>query len=48
VPASDSGLVTESGVAAEQAAGVEFLRMESGAAVYRVRAGNYEFASKRF
>ena len=45
VPARDAAGVTESGKPAEQAAGVKFLRMENGAAVYEVGSGIYQFQS---
>ena len=44
VPSSD-GSVTESGKAAEQAAGVKFLRREGQAAVFEVGSGDYAFQS---
>jgi len=43
VPAKDEASVTESGKPAAQAAGVKFLRMENGAAVYAVGSGFYQF-----
>ena len=46
VPTTDAKSVSESGKAAEKAEGVEFLRMEDGAGVYRVGSGRYLFASK--
>ena len=45
VPAKDAAGVTESGKPIEKAAGVKFLRMESGAAVYAVGSGTYRFQS---
>ncbi|MEI7901354.1 MAG: family 78 glycoside hydrolase catalytic domain [bacterium] len=45
VPAADAAGVTESGKPAAQAAGVRFLRVENGAAVYAVGSGQYRFAS---
>lgn len=48
VPARDKSAVTESGKPAEKAGGIAFLRMEDGAAVYRVGSGNYRFAASRF
>ena len=45
VPAKDAGGVTESGTPAAKAAGVKFLRMENGAAVYAVGSGTYRFES---
>ena len=47
VPAKDAAGVTESGKPAAQAAGVKFLRMENGAAVYEVGSGCYQFGSVR-
>ncbi len=43
VPARDSASVTESGHPVAQAHGVEFLRLENGAAVYNVGSGTYRF-----
>ncbi|MDY0169345.1 MAG: family 78 glycoside hydrolase catalytic domain [Thermoguttaceae bacterium] len=43
VPARDRSAVRESGVPAEQAEGVTFLRMEDEAAVFRVESGKYAF-----
>ena len=43
VPAKDAAGVTESGKPAAQAAGIKFLRMENGAAVYAVGSGTYQF-----
>ncbi len=43
VPAAAPEAVTESGRPADRATGVELVRMEGGAAVYAVRAGNYRF-----
>jgi alpha-L-rhamnosidase len=45
VPAKNEAGVTESGKPAAQAAGVKFLRMEGGAAVYSVGSGTYRFQS---
>jgi len=45
VPAKDAAGVTESGKPAAKAAGVKFLRMENGAAVYEVGSGTYRFSS---
>jgi alpha-L-rhamnosidase len=47
VPAQDAGGVSESGKPAAQSAGVKFLRMENGAAVYEVGSGCYQFMSKQ-
>jgi len=43
VPTTDAAMVSEGGKPAERAEGVEFLRMEEGAAVYRVGSGRYRF-----
>jgi alpha-L-rhamnosidase len=43
VPARSADAVTESGVPADRAAGVKFLRMEEGAAVFEVESGRYQF-----
>jgi len=45
VPGKDSNNVMESGKPAGKAAGVKFLRMEKGAAVYEVGSGSYSFGS---
>jgi alpha-L-rhamnosidase len=45
VPARAAEVVTESGQPVARAAGVTFLRMEEGAAVFAVAAGNYRFAA---
>ena len=45
VPAAEGAPVTEGGVAAAEAPGVEALGWENGAAVYRVGSGSYRFAS---
>ncbi len=45
VPATAEAGVTESGKPAGKSAGVKFLRMENGAAVYAVESGAYHFAS---
>jgi alpha-L-rhamnosidase len=45
VPAKDEASVTESGLPAERAEGVKFLRMENGAAILEVGAGTYRFGS---
>ena len=42
VPATDSSAVSEAG----NFDGATFLRMEDGAAVYRVEGGTFEFTSK--
>lgn len=43
VPAEDVSQVNESERPARQAEGVEFLRMEEGAAVFQIGSGQYEF-----
>lgn len=45
VPASDPDEVTESGGPASKAECVKFLRMDSGCAVFEVKAGTYEFVT---
>jgi alpha-L-rhamnosidase len=45
VPASDAQSVTESGKPAAAAAGLKFLRVESGAAVFEAESGVYHFVS---
>ncbi|MEI6071649.1 MAG: glycoside hydrolase family 78 protein [Verrucomicrobiae bacterium] len=45
VPAGENALVTEGGQPADKAEGVKFLRWKSGASVYEVGSGNYEFLS---
>jgi alpha-L-rhamnosidase len=45
VPTTDINSVTESGQPVAKAADVKFLRMEAGAAVYRVDSGAYRFQS---
>ena len=45
VPAAEGAVITECGQPAEKAVGVKFLRNESGAAVYEVQSGSYEFHS---
>jgi alpha-L-rhamnosidase len=47
VPAEDAAGVSESGKPAAQSAGVKFLRMANGAAVYEVGSGVYQFTSKQ-
>ena len=46
VPVAAAGAVTESGLPAASALGAKFLRMETGAAVYEVGSGAWEFASE--
>ncbi|MEI6075053.1 MAG: family 78 glycoside hydrolase catalytic domain [Verrucomicrobiota bacterium] len=48
VPATDAGSVSESGKPAAKDAGVKFLRIENGAAVYAVGSGTYRFESRMF
>lgn len=43
VPAEEVARVQESGVPATQAAGVQFVGMESGSAVFAVESGTYQF-----
>jgi len=45
VPATTQAKITESGQAAETAAGVKFLRREEGYAVFEVGSGTYRFAA---
>jgi alpha-L-rhamnosidase len=45
VPAKDVASVTESSKPARSSAGVQFVRMEDGAAVFEVQSGKYSFAS---
>ncbi len=45
VPANDVASVHESGTASDQAPGVKYLRMETGAAVYEIGSGSYQFTS---
>jgi alpha-L-rhamnosidase len=46
IPATAQNAVYESGKPASKAAGVTFLRMESGRAVYRIGSGAYHFTTK--
>jgi alpha-L-rhamnosidase len=46
VPALENAQVQESGKPAEEAEGVEFVRREDGAAVYRLISGQYTFTCK--
>jgi alpha-L-rhamnosidase len=46
VPARDAAGVTESGRRATEQAGVQFVRMEEGAAVFLVQSGKYSFESR--
>lgn len=46
LPAADAAAVTEGGQPAEQAAGVRFLQMDGGAAVFLVESGTYAFATR--
>jgi alpha-L-rhamnosidase len=45
VPAKDAASVTESGKAAGQTEGVQFVRMDDSAAVYAIGSGTYRFQS---
>jgi alpha-L-rhamnosidase len=45
VPADDAASVTESGVPADEAEGVELVRVEEGYAVFEVGSGRYRFES---
>jgi len=46
VPAKDAASVLESGKPASASVGVQFLRMEDGAAVFLVQSGKYSFATR--
>ncbi len=46
IPAKDAATVKESGKPAATAAGLKFLRMEKGAAVYEAGSGTYSFTSE--
>ena len=46
VPAKQIGSVTEGGRPANLSAGVEFLGMDNGFALFRVGSGSYHFVSK--
>ena len=45
IPAEDTKSIRENGYVAADSEGVEFLRMEDGAAVYKVGSGEYAFLS---
>ncbi len=45
VPASDASKVSEGGKSASQSAGVKFVKMEAGCAVFEVTSGSYAFKS---
>ncbi|HMR85629.1 MAG TPA: family 78 glycoside hydrolase catalytic domain, partial [Niabella sp.] len=45
IPAAGAELVKESGKNAAEAEGVSFVKLENGAAVYRVASGNYQFTN---
>ena len=45
VPAADAAAVCEGGRPAAKAAGLEFLRVEQGTAVYRAGSGRYQFTA---
>jgi alpha-L-rhamnosidase len=46
VPAKDAASVLESGKPASASMGIQFLRMEDGAAVFLVQSGKYSFAAR--
>ncbi len=46
VPAANTESVTEGGKPASQAAGLKFLMMENGAALFEAGAGEYAFVAK--
>jgi alpha-L-rhamnosidase len=46
LPAKEVGAVTESGKPAAKAGGVQFVRSESGGAIYEVQSGTYRFRSQ--
>ena len=46
VPAANKDAVTESSQPAAEAAGVKFLRMEDGCAIFQIGSGNYHFVSE--
>ncbi len=46
IPAKDAASVKESGKPAASAAGLKFLRMDHGTAVYQAGSGSYAFTSK--
>jgi alpha-L-rhamnosidase len=46
VPAKNAERVTEGGVPASRAAGVRFVTMEDGAAVFNVGSGTYRFVAR--
>jgi alpha-L-rhamnosidase len=46
IPARDANEIWESGVPAAKSAGVHFLRMEGGRAVFQAESGTYNFESK--
>jgi len=46
VPAKDAARVMESGKPARASAGVQFVRMEDGAAVFEVQSGKYSFTAR--
>lgn len=45
IPAATKEAVFESGILAEKAAGVSFIKMENGAAVFEIGSGDYHFVS---
>lgn len=46
VPTTAAEAVTESGKPAKEAEGVEFVRADGGAAIYRLASGTYQFVAK--
>ncbi len=46
VPAASPNAVTEGGKPAQQAAGLKFIGMETGRAVFQAESGHYSFASR--
>ena len=47
IPTSNQNSVLESGLAASHAPGVQFLRTEANAAVYKADSGTYNFTSNQ-
>ncbi|HOL31018.1 MAG TPA: family 78 glycoside hydrolase catalytic domain [Anaerohalosphaeraceae bacterium] len=45
IPAQDAEKVLESGIPAQQAEGVTFLKQQAGTIVYKVKSGKYQFRS---
>jgi alpha-L-rhamnosidase len=48
VPAASQDVVTESGQPASNIEGLQFVRMDDGAAVYEAASGRYDFTSTKF